>query len=163
MTESRSTPPRQNLIKRLEVLEKIALIDKPLIREAITALSETAPKDALSRIAKRLRMAGATLPAPEPKGTVDSAITAGLCIALSLVETEIENAAPGCGGQASGRTLATTSSPADEHSPESASRCVAAAPDAYIVVQAHLVIHDGFAINKVAVTMARELVRLGER
>ncbi len=48
-------------------------------------------------------------------------------------------------------------------SSEPSARCVAAAPDPYVVAQARLVIHDGFAINKVALAMARELISLGER
>lgn len=39
------------------------------------------------RIASSLRRSGATLPAPEVKGTPESGIITGLCIALTLVET----------------------------------------------------------------------------
>ena len=39
-----------------------------------------------ARIAASLRRSGATLPAPEVKGTPESGIITGLCIALTLVE-----------------------------------------------------------------------------
>ena len=40
-----------------------------------------------ARIAASLRRSGATLPAPEVKGTPESGIITGLCIALTLVES----------------------------------------------------------------------------
>jgi hypothetical protein len=40
-------------------------------------------------IALQLRKSGATLPAPAPKGTIESAINSGLCIALCVVENFI--------------------------------------------------------------------------
>lgn len=44
---------------------------------------------ALQRIADVLRGTGASLPAPPVKGTIESSMNTGLCIALSLVESEI--------------------------------------------------------------------------
>lgn len=44
---------------------------------------------ALERVRDRLKAAGATLPAPEPQGTIESALLQGLCIALVLVEQEL--------------------------------------------------------------------------
>jgi len=46
--------------------------------------------EALMRIADGLRRAGANLPAPEITGTIEGSVVTGLCIALALVETEIE-------------------------------------------------------------------------
>lgn len=40
----------------------------------------------VARIATQLRAAGATLPAPCPNGTIESAMNMGLCIALAIVE-----------------------------------------------------------------------------
>jgi hypothetical protein len=45
---------------------------------------------ALKRIAEKLRRAGANLPAPELSGTIEGSVVTGLCIALALVESEIE-------------------------------------------------------------------------
>jgi len=47
-------------------------------------------KEALKRVAEKLRRAGASLPAPELTGTIEGSVVTGLCIALALVETEIE-------------------------------------------------------------------------
>jgi hypothetical protein len=47
-------------------------------------------QEALKRIAEKLRRAGASLPAPELTGTIEGSVVTGLCIALALVETEIE-------------------------------------------------------------------------
>jgi hypothetical protein len=47
------------------------------------ALAEVAKER--ERIANSLRRSGATLPAPEVKGTPESGIITGLCIALTLV------------------------------------------------------------------------------
>jgi hypothetical protein len=47
-------------------------------------------KEALKRIAEKLRRAGANLPAPEVTGTIEGSVVTGLCIALVLVESEIE-------------------------------------------------------------------------
>ncbi|WP_157991641.1 hypothetical protein [Caldimonas tepidiphila] len=46
----------------------------------------------LSTIAESLRRAGATLPAPESDGTVETAIKTGLSIALCVVEQEARRA-----------------------------------------------------------------------
>lgn len=48
-------------------------------------------------VAQRLRDAGATLPAPQVGGTIESAMNHGLCIALALVEEAIA-AAPQLSG-----------------------------------------------------------------
>ena len=40
-------------------------------------------------IALQLRKSGATLPAPTPEGTIESAINSGLCISLCVVENFI--------------------------------------------------------------------------
>lgn len=48
--------------------------------------AETAVTEERARIAASLRKIGATLPAPEVKGTPESGIITGLCIALTLVE-----------------------------------------------------------------------------
>ena len=50
-------------------------------------------QEALNRIAEKLRLAGASLPAPEVTGTIEGSIVTGLCIALALVESEIETLA----------------------------------------------------------------------
>ena len=47
-------------------------------------------KEALKRIAEKLRRAGASLPAPELTGTIEGSVVTGLCVALALVEAEIE-------------------------------------------------------------------------
>jgi hypothetical protein len=47
-------------------------------------------REALKQIAEKLRRAGATLPAPELTGTIEGSVVTGLCIALVLVESEIE-------------------------------------------------------------------------
>ena len=47
-------------------------------------------QEALKRVAEKLRRAGASLPAPELTGTIEGSVVTGLCIALALVETEIE-------------------------------------------------------------------------
>jgi hypothetical protein len=47
-------------------------------------------QEALDRIAKKLRRAGANLPAPEVTGTIEGSVVTGLCIALALVESETE-------------------------------------------------------------------------
>jgi ssDNA-binding Zn-finger/Zn-ribbon topoisomerase 1 len=47
-------------------------------------------QEALKRIAEKLRRAGASLPAPELTGTIEGSVVTGLCIALALVEGEIE-------------------------------------------------------------------------
>lgn len=49
--------------------------------------------DALRRVAEKLRKAGATVPAPEVKGTIESSILTGMSIALLLIEGEIERSA----------------------------------------------------------------------
>jgi hypothetical protein len=46
--------------------------------------------EVLKRIAEKLRLSGANLPAPQRTGTIDDCIVIGLCIALQLVESEIE-------------------------------------------------------------------------
>lgn len=46
----------------------------------------------LRKVAKRLRDAGASLPAPEVTGTPEGAVKSGLSIALALVEEAIERA-----------------------------------------------------------------------
>lgn len=66
-----------------------------LICEAADALDAKDAKieeleGALERIEEGLRKAGATLPAPEPTGTIEGAMSAGLCIALCLVVVERE-------------------------------------------------------------------------
>ena len=47
-------------------------------------------QEALKRVAEKLRRAGANLPAPEVTGTIEGSVVTGLCIALALVESEIE-------------------------------------------------------------------------
>jgi hypothetical protein len=47
-------------------------------------------QEALKRVAEKLRRAGASIPAPEVTGTIEGSVVTGLCIALALVETEIE-------------------------------------------------------------------------
>jgi hypothetical protein len=42
----------------------------------------------LARITESLKKSGASLPAPELKGTIESSIITGLSIALALVESE---------------------------------------------------------------------------
>ena len=59
------------------------------IAEALLTMEQAAQMvDAeRARIAASLRRSGATLPAPEVKGTPESGIITGLCIALTLVES----------------------------------------------------------------------------
>jgi hypothetical protein len=75
-------------VKRLRLLE---LLHGPKAAEHWAALA--ADRDrlaaALERVRDQLRAAGATLPAPEPQGTTESALLQGLCIALVLVEQEL--------------------------------------------------------------------------
>ena len=47
-------------------------------------------KEAMKRISDNLKKAGATLPAPEITGTIEGSMITGLCIALAIVEQEIE-------------------------------------------------------------------------
>jgi hypothetical protein len=47
---------------------------------------------ALSKIAVQLRDAGASIPAPENKGTIESAMATGLSIALLLIDDAITKA-----------------------------------------------------------------------
>lgn len=47
-------------------------------------------QEALKRVAEKLRRAGASIPAPEVTGTIMGSVVTGLCIALALVEGEIE-------------------------------------------------------------------------
>jgi hypothetical protein len=47
-------------------------------------------KEALKRVAEKLRRTGASIPAPEVTGTIEGSVVTGLCIALALVEAEIE-------------------------------------------------------------------------
>ena len=46
--------------------------------------------EAMKRVAEKLRRAGASIPAPEVTGTIEGSVVTGLCIALALVEGEIE-------------------------------------------------------------------------
>ena len=54
-------------------------------RVAIFAAIEDSVAEERKRIADALRRAGASLPAPENKGTVESAMATGLSIALMIV------------------------------------------------------------------------------
>jgi hypothetical protein len=47
-------------------------------------------QEALKRVAEKLRRTGASIPAPEVTGTIEGSVVTGLCIALALVEAEIE-------------------------------------------------------------------------
>ena len=47
-------------------------------------------KEAIKRIAEKLRRAGASIPAPELTGTIEGSVVTGLCIALALVESELD-------------------------------------------------------------------------
>jgi uncharacterized protein YoaH (UPF0181 family) len=47
-------------------------------------------QEALKRVAEKLRRTGASIPAPEVTGTIEGSVVTGLCIALALVEGEIE-------------------------------------------------------------------------
>jgi hypothetical protein len=47
-------------------------------------------KNAMKRVAEKLRRAGASLPAPEVTGTIEGSVVTGLCIALALVESELD-------------------------------------------------------------------------
>ena len=47
---------------------------------------------ALEGVSEKLKRAGASIPAPENKGTIESAITTGLSIALLLVDEAITKA-----------------------------------------------------------------------
>ena len=54
--------------------------------DAVRRAMTEAVRQERARIAENLRRSGATLPAPEVKGTPESGIITGLCIALTLVE-----------------------------------------------------------------------------
>ena len=66
----------------------------------------TTTPDILAKIADMLRSAGASVPAPENKGTIESAMATGLSIALCIIENEAAALAQGaepeccpfCGG-----------------------------------------------------------------
>ena len=47
-------------------------------------------REALKRIAEKLRRAGASIPAPQVTGTIEGSVVSGLCVALAIVEGEIE-------------------------------------------------------------------------
>jgi len=47
-------------------------------------------QEAFKRVAEKLRRAGASLPAPEVTGTIEGSVVTGLCIALALVESELD-------------------------------------------------------------------------
>ena len=47
-------------------------------------------QEALKRVAEKLRRTGASIPAPEVTGTIEGPVVTGLCIALALVEGEID-------------------------------------------------------------------------
>jgi hypothetical protein len=47
-------------------------------------------REALKRIAGKLRRAGASIPAPQVTGTIEGSVVSGLCVALAIVEGEIE-------------------------------------------------------------------------
>lgn len=65
----------------------IALVRAAPAQPVATQAHETA----LHRVAEQLRGGGATLPAPAPNGTIESAMNTGMCIALAIVQQEIEN------------------------------------------------------------------------
>ena len=46
--------------------------------------------EALKRLAEKLRRAGASIPAPQVTGTIEGSVVSGLCVALAIVEGEIE-------------------------------------------------------------------------
>jgi hypothetical protein len=56
----------------------------------VAATGEHMSKEAMKRISDNLKKAGATLPAPEITGTIEGSMITGLCIALAIVEQEIE-------------------------------------------------------------------------
>lgn len=73
----------------------IGVIDDVAINIAQSAISSSYNEKIIKQqlhmrclysIAKQLRDAGATLPAPSPAGTIESAMNHGLCIALAIVE-----------------------------------------------------------------------------
>jgi hypothetical protein len=47
-------------------------------------------REALKQIAEKLRRAGASIPAPQVTGTIEGSVVSGLCVALAIVEGEIE-------------------------------------------------------------------------
>ena len=60
----------------------------------VRTVNTTGGVRALAGVAEQLRRAGASLPAPEVKGTPESGVTAGLSIALALVEAALASAPP---------------------------------------------------------------------
>ena len=71
--------------------ERLLLVDfihGPKAEQRWAALSAECGRRlaALERVRDQLMAAGATLPAPEPQGSTESAMRQGLCIALALVE-----------------------------------------------------------------------------
>ncbi|HYN54354.1 MAG TPA: hypothetical protein VES38_06590 [Methylotenera sp.] len=81
-------PVGTNLFNAVQAKEMITAIAGEVIAELLTASNNK--KDALNRIAEQLKATGASVPAPEAKGTLESSIITGLSIALSLVNSEIE-------------------------------------------------------------------------
>jgi hypothetical protein len=58
-------------------------------------MSRDKTREALREVERQLRLAGATLPAPQGDGTIESAMNTGLCIALAIVTEQIEALATG--------------------------------------------------------------------
>jgi hypothetical protein len=65
-------------------------VARPLLkRPAPLAIGSGIELTVLRRVDAKLRQAGATLPAPPATGTAEGAITTGMCLALCLVDDEI--------------------------------------------------------------------------
>jgi hypothetical protein len=58
--------------------------------ECIYPPAQEPEREALKRIAEKLRRAGASIPAPQVTGTIEGSFVSGLCVALAIVEGEIE-------------------------------------------------------------------------
>ncbi len=83
----------------LEMLVAAGHVSQTRVDQALSlamALPASVPRqvsdEALTRIAGALRRAGANLPAPEIKGTIESAMLTGMSIALAIVEAERDDA-----------------------------------------------------------------------
>jgi hypothetical protein len=68
--------------------------DMPTLLATLRSTGLTSGTLTLTRVVEKLKRAGATLPAPEPKGSVESSMLGGLCVALAVVQQEVEGSHP---------------------------------------------------------------------
>jgi len=68
-------------------MDSVPCIDR---RDRLDAARREGRIEGLEWVAAQLRKVGATLPAPEPAGTIESAMVTSACCTLAMVEVEIE-------------------------------------------------------------------------